>query len=86
MSSASDLIAKIDLKLATLLDDSSNIGDYDIGDKRVDKGTFTKYLVEMRKSLVAQDQDEGVYEDVREIATDIDQFGRDNSEYIGDAF
>ena len=84
MATAASLIALIDTKLATLLTDDSNVGDYKIGDKAVDKGTFTKYLVDMRKSLIAQGQDEP-YEDVREVAFDIDIYGIDNSEYIGDS-
>ena len=86
MATASELIAKIDLKIAALLDDSSNVGDYKIGDKRVDKGKFLDILMNSRAKLIEMDQDSTPYEDIREIATDINEFGEDKSEYIGDAY
>jgi len=84
MATPAELIAKIDLKIATILDDSGVVGNYKIGDKKVDVGDYLEILNNMRKSLIAQGQDEP-FEDVREIAFDIDEFGIDNSEYIGDA-
>ena len=81
----SDLITKIDAKIEALLDDSSNVGNYKIGDKRVDKGDYLNILMNSRKELQKMDQESAPYEDVREIALDIDKFGIDNSEYIGDA-
>ncbi len=81
----SDLITKIDAKIEALLDDSSNVGNYKIGDKRVDKGDYLNILMNSRKKLQKMDQESAPYEDVREIALDIDKFGIDNSEYIGDA-
>jgi|GEM_PF-1397364 len=85
MSSATVLIAKIDLKITALLDDSSNVGNYRIGDKRVDKGDYLDSLLDSRKKLQAMDQDSTPYEDIREIASSISEFGEDESEYIGDA-
>ena len=84
MATPTELIAKIDLRISAILDDTSVVGDYKIGDKKVDVGTYLAQLNKMRESLMAQAQDEP-YEDVREIAYDIDEFGIDNSEYIGDA-
>jgi len=86
MATPTELIAKIDLKIAAILDDtgSNGLGNYKIGDKKVDVGTYLGILNTMRKSLMEQAQDEP-YEDIREIALDIDEFGVDNSEYIGDA-
>jgi len=86
MATASELIAKIDLKISALLDDSSNVGNYKIGDKRVDKGSFLDSLMNSRAKLMKMDQDSTPYEDIREIATDINEFGKDESEYIGDAY
>lgn len=84
MATPTELIAKIDLKIATILDDTSVVGNYHIGDKRVDVGTYLKTLNDMRKSLMEQAQDEP-FEDVRAIAFDINEFGIDDSEYIGDS-
>ena len=86
MATPTELIAKIDLKIAAILDDtgSGGLGNYHIGDKRVDAGDYLKILNETRKSLMAQAQDEP-FEDVREIAFDINEFGIDDSEYIGDS-
>ena len=81
-----DLITLIDAKISTLLEDTSNVGNYHIGDKRVDKGDYLEILMKSREQLIKMGQDETPYEDIREIAIDIDQFGVDNSEYIGDAF
>jgi len=86
MATASELIAKIDLKISALLDDTSNVGDYKIGDKSVDKGKFLDTLMNSREKLIKMDQDSTPYEDIREIATDINEFGEDKSEYIGDAY
>ncbi len=82
----SDLITLIDAKIKALLEDTSNVCNYRIGDKRVAKCDYLDSLIQSRGKLQAMDQDETPYEDIREIATDIDQFGDDNSEYIGDAF
>jgi len=84
MATPAELIAKIDLRISAILDDTSVVGDYKIGDKAVDVGTYLAQLNKMRESLMAQAQDEP-FEDVREMAYDINEFGIDNSEYIGDA-
>lgn len=86
MATPTELIAKIDLKIAAILDDtgSNGLGNYKIGDKKVDVGDYLEILNNMRKSLIAQAQDEP-YEDVRAIAFDINEFGIDDSEYIGDS-
>lgn len=84
MATPAELIAKIDIRIAAILDDSSVVGDYKIGDKKVDVGGYLKYLNEMRESLMTQAQNEP-YEDIREVAYNIDEFGVDKSEYIGDA-
>jgi hypothetical protein len=83
MSTATENIAAIDSKIAALLADTSMVGDYRIGDKQVDKGTFLKQLIETRKMYVGMVQDEP-YESIDSVAYDIDEFGIDNSEYIGD--
>jgi len=83
MATPVSLIAKIDIRIAAILDDSSMIGDYKIGDKSVNRGTYLKSLTDMRASLMAQAQDEP-YESIDEIAYDVDEFGIDVSEYIGD--
>ena len=83
MSSASTLIAKIDLKIAALLDDSGNVGDYKIGEKAVSKGAYLTHLTNARKVLVGMDN--APYEDISEIAFEINEFGEDKSEYIGDS-
>ena len=84
MATPAELIAKIDLKIAAILDDSGVVGDYKIGDKKVDVGSYLKILNDMRESLIAQGQDEP-YEDISEIASSMDEFGIDTSEYIGDS-
>lgn len=84
MATPVELIAKIDIKIAAMLDDTNIVGNYHIGDKKVDAGTYLKILNDMRKSLMEQAQDEP-FEDVRAIALDINEFGIDNSEYIGDS-
>ena len=84
MATPVELIAKIDIRIAALLDDSNMVGDYKIGDKAVSRGAYLKSLNEMRVSLMAQAQDEP-YEDISEIASSMDEFGVDTSEYIGDS-
>lgn len=84
MATPAELIAKIDIRISAILDDSGVVGDYKIGDKAVDVGTYLAQLNKMRESLIKQGQDEP-YEDISEIALSMDEFGIDNSEYIGDA-
>ncbi len=86
MATAAELIAKIDLKIAAILDSTgeNSLGDYHIGDKRVNVGSYLKMLTDMRASLLKQGSEEP-FEDIRSVAYDIDEFGVDRSEYIGDA-
>ncbi len=84
MATVAELIAKIDLKIAALLDDSGNVGNYHIGDKRVDSGAYLKILTDARENLLKQGSKEP-FEDISSVAYDIDEFGVDRSEYIGDA-
>ncbi len=84
MATPTELIAKIDLRISAILDDTSVVGNYKIGDKSVKVGTYLEQLNKMRESLMAQAQDEP-FEDIREIAFDINEFGVDDSEYIGNA-
>lgn len=83
--SATDLIAKIDVRISAILDDATVVGDYRIGDKTVNKGTYLKHLTDMRKSLIEQSQAETPYESIDAVAYEIDEFGIDDSEYIGDS-
>ena len=85
MATAATLIAKIDIRIAAILDDSSMLGDYSIGDKTVNRAAYLKSLTDMRKSLIAQGQDETPYESIDAFAYDIDDMGIDDSEYIGDS-
>ena len=84
MATPLSLIAKIDIRIAAILDDANMVGDYKIGDKTVSRGSYLKTLNEMRTSLMAQAQNEP-YESVDPIAYDVDEFGIDESEYVGDS-
>ena len=84
MSTVTDLIAKIDAKISTILDDPDSIASYKIAGKSVSKSEIIRELRMLRADL----QKEAIrepYEDVRHIAFDIDDFGNDISEYVGDA-
>jgi len=84
MATPTELIAKIDIRIAAILDDSNMVGDYKIGDKSVNRASYLKTLNEMRMSLMAQAQNEP-YESIDPIAYDVDEFGIDESEYVGDS-
>ena len=84
MATPTELIAKIDVRIAAILDDSNMVGDYKIGDKSVNRASYLKTLNEMRMSLMAQAQNEP-YESIDPIAYDVDEFGIDESEYVGDS-
>ncbi len=84
MATPTELIAKIDIRIAAILDDSNMVGDYKIGDKSVNRASYLKTLNEMRTSLMAQAQNEP-YESIDPIAYDVDEFGIDESEYVGDS-
>ena len=84
MATPTELIAKIDIRISAILDDSNMVGDYKIGDKSVNRASYLKMLNEMRMSLMAQAQNEP-YESIDPIAYDVDEFGIDESEYVGDS-
>lgn len=83
MSTVTDLIAKIDTKINTILDDPDSIASYKIGDKTVNKSEILRELRMLRADLQKTAEAEP-YEDIRHIAYDIDKFGNDISEYVGD--
>lgn len=80
---ASDMVTKIDALIDDLLDNFSNITSYKIGNKEVEKTEALKALTELRAQYQAESEREP-YEDIRHIAYDFDDLGRDISEYVGD--
>jgi len=83
MSAVTDILAKIDTKINAILDDPDNIASYKLGDKSVSRSQILERLTELRKTYQALAEKEP-YEDIRHIALDFDEFGVDESEYIGD--
>jgi len=83
MSAVTDILTKIDTKINAILDDPDSIASYRLGDKQVSRSQILERLTELRKTYQAIAEKEP-YEDIRHVALDFDEFGVDESEYIGD--
>ncbi len=71
-------IEDIDDKLNALTD--SDVIDYRIGEEYVTKSEYAKYLLELRKQYV-EELDRISSESIDGIAYEMDEFGRDRSDY-----
>ena len=80
---ASDMVTKIDALIDDLLDNFANITTYRMSNKEVDKTEALRALTDLRAQYLAESEREP-FEDIRHIAYDFDDLGRDTSEYIGD--
>jgi hypothetical protein len=84
MSSATDIIAKIDTLVSSMLSDVSGVTTYKIGGKTVNKTEALLALGRLREQY--QNANENTpYEDIRHIAHDYDELGQNISEIIGDS-
>jgi len=83
MSTVTDILAKIDTKISTILDSPDDIASYKLGQKSVNKSQILEYLLKAREKYQAFAEKEP-YEDIRHIALDVNEFGEDISELIGD--
>jgi len=83
MSTVTDILAKIDAKISAIIDNPDAIASYKIGDKSVAKSQILSTLIKAREQYQKVAELEP-YEDVRHIAYDVDAFGNDISEYVGD--
>ena len=83
MSAVTDILTKIDTKISAILDDPDSIASYRLGDKQVSRSQILERLTELRKTYQGLAEKEP-YEDIRHVALDFDEFGVDESEYIGD--
>ena len=84
MASVSDIIARIDDKIYDLINDTGNITSYSIGGKSVNKTEALNALRALRETYQKLEL-ETPYENIEHIALDLDRFGADESEYIGDS-
>ena len=84
MASVSDIISRIDDKIYDLINDVNNITSYTIGGKSVSKTEALNALRSLRETYQKLEL-ETPYENIEHIAFDLDRFGADNSEYIGDS-
>lgn len=83
MSAVTDILTKIDTKISAILDDPDSIASYRLGDKQVSRSQILERLTVLREKYQALAEKEP-YEDIRHVALDFDEFGVDESEYIGD--
>ena len=84
MSTVTDILAKIDAKISIILDSPDDIASYKLGQKSVNKSQILEYLLKAKETYQALAEKEP-YEDIRHIALDVNEFGEDISETIGDA-
>ena len=83
MASVTTILAQIDTMVSNLLADSASVTTYRIGGKSVNKTEALLALGSMREKYDKINK-ETPYEDIRHVAFDYDEFGREVSERIGD--
>jgi hypothetical protein len=83
MATAADIVSRLDDKIYALLNDTDSIVTYRIGDKMVDRGGMLEHLRHLRETYAKIDA-ETPFEDIRKIALDFDEFGAEDSEWVGD--
>ena len=83
MSTVTDILAKLDSKISAIIDNPDDIASYKLGQKSVNKSEILNTLLKAREKYQALAEVEP-YEDIRKIAYDVDEFGKDISEYIGE--
>lgn len=83
MSTVTDILARIDAKIYSIIDDPDSIADYKLGQKSVSRSQILQRLTTLRETYQKLAESEP-YEDIRHIASDYGDFGEDLSELIGD--
>lgn len=81
---ADSIIAEIDIQILALVKDPSKLKDYKIGDKEVDRSVVLKELRATRDFYTELLVEKTPEEDTRLLAELVDDFGKNNSEYIGE--
>jgi len=84
MSTVTENLAKIDTKISTILDNPDDIASYKIGQKSVNRAEILAALLKARE-IYQKLAEKEPYEDIRAFAYEIDDFGIDTSELIGDS-
>ena len=83
MSTVTEILATLDTKIAAIIANPDDIASYKFGQKSVNKSEILNTLLKARAQYQALAEVEP-YEDIRKIAYDVDEFGDDISEYIGE--
>lgn len=83
MATVAEIIAEIDDQIYALIQAPATM-KYKIGDKTVDKAAALLAMRSMRETYTKEQQD-APYEDVRGNAYDVDEWGNEIVEYVGDA-
>ncbi len=84
MATATQIVDRLDAKIYEIINDPDSIASYRFGDKQVSRVDIIRELRLMRAEYHKIAMEEP-YEDIRTIAFDFDKFGREDSEWIGDA-
>jgi len=84
VATPASIIAAIDAKVAAVIADPDAIASYRIGDKQVSRSEILEYLLKARE-VYSKANVQTPAEDIRHFAFDFDEFGREESEYIGDS-
>lgn len=83
MATPAEIVAKIDTKISAILDDPNTIASYRIGNKSVSRAEILRELRATRETYQTL-MEKTPYEDIRHVAYDLDDFGQEVAEYIGD--
>ncbi len=83
MSTVTDILAKLDTKISAIIDSPDDIASYRLGQKSVNRSEILNTLLSAREKYQSLAEVEP-YEDIRKIAYDVDEFGVDISEFIGE--
>lgn len=84
MATPAEIVARIDEKIYTIINDPDSIASYKMGDKSVNRSEILQRLTTLRETYQTL-MEKTPYEDIRHIAFDLDDFGQEVSEIIGDS-
>lgn len=84
MATPAEIVARLDEKIYAIINDPDAIASYKMGDKSVNRSEILERLTALRETYQAL-MEKTPFEDIRHVAFDLDDFGQEVSEIIGDS-
>lgn len=84
MATPAEIVSRIDEKVYTILADPDSIASYRLGNKSVSRSQVLDQLRQLRETYQAI-AEKTPAEDIRQVAFDLDDWGVEESEVVGDS-